>query len=193
MKRHTNILSRFRPRRSRVGRAILALFVAASLTAGASPCPAMNAPSAAANGDPVAVPHEHTGATGHEHAHGAAMHDGHDGTPPSALAAHLHARPMSPADASAAHHPPGHCPHCPQSSLLTHSTDGSHRFCAVDDATSNTHSGASLTPLPHALPFELAAEFSIPSLLRPPDIPFARVVRAPSRVALNLRHCVFLI
>jgi hypothetical protein len=30
-------------------------------------------------------------------------------------------------------------------------------------------------------------------LLRPPDIPFVHVVRAHSRVALNLQHCVFLI
>jgi hypothetical protein len=187
MKARTNILARLRRPRSRVGQAMLALFASASLMAGAMPCPAMSGPASAAT-EP-APSHNHGSMVGHEHPHGASHH-GHDGAEEVALAAHRHvddAQPTHPTEL-----PVGHCPHCPQSALLTHSDDASHRLCSLDDATANAHSGASQSPLLYVLP-QPPVEFAVSLLLRPPDIPFAHIVRAHSRVALNLQHCVFLI
>jgi hypothetical protein len=188
MNRRTNILARLRRRRSRVGHAMLALFASASLAAGATPCPAMSGPAAATT---ESIPsHDHASMAGHEHAHGGASHHGHGGAEQVALAAHRHVHDAPPTHPT--EHPLGHCPHCPQSALLTHSGDASHRLCALDDATANAHSGALQSPLLYVLP-QPPVEFAVSLLLRPPDIPFARIVRAHSRVALNLQHCVFLI
>jgi len=172
MSRSTDILGRLRRRRATWGRSLLALFAFASFSAGAAPCFAMAASTA-----PLVQQHHAArpaGAPSHTHSHAAA----HDHGAPLAEAAHA----------------PSPCPHCPLTVALAGSTPSAHSFCSAADEVAD--GGNSVTTLPAFKHVPLAAVVEIlpaaqnlsPSSPRQPP----REVAAPS-VALNLRHCVFLI
>jgi hypothetical protein len=171
----TNLLAMIRRRRASLGRLVLASFAVASITIGALPCFAMGV---ATKGAPVAhhgAAHSDSASGNHEHSHPAT----HPGATPLAGSPHS----------------PSHCPHCPQSaSMPGHASGNSHSLCAaVDDTSDRTQSSTLPLHLKHLLLAPLL-ELAPPSLHPPPGIPASRMLVPPcSSVALNLRHCVFLI
>lgn len=196
MNRRVNILANLRRRSVRLGRAMLALFVAASITASASPCLAMGSAAQAADEAQTALAahvahashaaHDHTTAHGalFSHAHAATDHVASDGS-----AAHPAAHD------SGSVHSHGHCPHCPASAAASgEAAAGAHAFCSASDGLSD--SGQSSAPRLLLDHLALLAHFELPPapLLRPASAAISHAVRpAYASVALNLRHCVFLI
>jgi len=194
MNRRTPILARLRKHRFGLGRAALAVFAVASVAAGAAPCFAM---AVAGPADPVA---DHAAQHGTDRSvqHGA-DHSVADDTQAGHVA-HQHTRASATTEAGTAspashHNTPHHCPHCPlAASMAGHESSNSHAFCSAVDATSDqVQPSASPAVLKHAL---LLATLEIPHALplRLPDAVITRT-RAPryAAVAINLRHCVFLI
>ena len=171
MRRSIDILGRLRRRRATWGRVVLALFALAAFSAGAAPCFAM-----AASSTPVVQHHgaHSAGAPTHAHTHGAA---------------HEHGTPSAEVE-----HAPTPCPHCPLTVALAGSATSAHSFCsAADDASDGSNAVTTLPVLKHV---PLAAVVEILPVNRNPSPSSPRQppteVAAPS-VALNLRHCVFLI
>lgn len=152
---------------------MLAWFALAAASAGAAPCFAM-----AASGDFVAD---------HAAAHDAAAQ--HDGSHSSSHDHAVHgAEPEQPAA------PPSSCPHCPPGAMLaTDGGTGSHSFCSAGDDVAD---GAK-----PSVPPTFKTNLSLPLIELGPIDPGLRPVRDQHRppdatatsVALNLRHCVFLI
>jgi hypothetical protein len=178
-----DILETIRKRRARLGGFVLAFFALASVATSAAPCFAM----AVAHADsPAEHAVAHSGslpAAGHDSLHAA----GHD---QSHLAAH---DGFTPPDGSS--DPRNHCPHCPLApSMPGHGPDATHSFCSVVDDASDVAQPSGSYLVPKYVPLTPIFELPPPSLLRPPGIRASRVL-APtiSSIALNLRHCVFLI
>jgi hypothetical protein len=172
---NTNILVRLRRQRGRLGRFVLATLALASFTIAGAPCFAMAAPAPVAHVDPSAHAEAHGDRQGHEHA------VGHGN---GALGAHEQSE-----------HPfPKHCPHCPPTAAMSqHAPASEHAFCAAVDDVSDQ---SSTSPSKFAKSVVLVAAFGTlaPLAFHPPPRPRLREgARARTRVALNLRHCVFLI
>ena len=179
MSGRTSILGIFRRHRAGVGRAVLAWFALAAASVGAAPCFAMTVSSAAAAQHDAATDHGTAPASAeHHHTHAA----GHDQSPST-----LHSD--SPAQL------PSPCAHCPLTAAMAdHSSTASHSFCsAADDVSDGGKPSVPTTafklvlsvPIVELLPFDPK-----PSLVRErPRPPDADVIS----IALNLRHCVFLI
>jgi hypothetical protein len=165
----TELLGKLRRRRATLGRSVLVLFALASFSAGAAPCFAMAASTA-----PDVQHHAAHQAGAPSHAH-----------PPAA--SHEHGAP-----AHRGEHAP--CPHCPLTTAPASSAASAHSFCSAgDDAADSAKSVTTLPSFKHA---SLAAVVELLPVDREPRSPPPRQppteVAAPS-VALNLRHCVFLI
>jgi hypothetical protein len=171
MHRRKNMLAAIRRRRDSLGRVVVALFAAASFALGGAPCLAMAGSSAGATGEAAAAQGSHH-AGAHEHS---AQHD-HAGSAE-------HGGLGNPA--------PARCPHCPPAGPMPgHVSSSAHSFCsAVDDVSDQTPP----VPAKHVPP---VATFETPrplSFHSPPPL-FARSsVPLRSTVALNVRHCVYLI
>jgi hypothetical protein len=168
----TELLGRLRRRRATLGRSVLVLFALASFSAGAAPCFAMAASTA-----PVVQHHVSHQGGAPSHAH-------------SPAASHEHGAPLDRGGEPV----PSPCPHCPLTAAPSSNAASAHSFCSAGDDVAD--SGKSVTTLPsfkhvllaavvELLPVDREPRFSPPR--RPPT-----EVAAPS-VALNLRHCVFLI
>jgi hypothetical protein len=172
MIRPLNILASLRRRRASIGRFILALFAFASVAIGAAPCLAM----AVQMNVPI-IHHGDVPSASHEHSHMGAHGDG------GAMGEHV------------SQHSPERCPHCPLSAGMPgHDSSGSHSSCsALDDVADYAQPSTSLPSVKYVLPAPVL-EISATRLFRPPDAAAARL-RGPaySSVALNVRHCVFLI
>jgi hypothetical protein len=170
MSASTNILGRLRRRRARLGRSIWILFAFASLSGGAAPCFAM-----AASTGPAAAQHDGS------HAHAISSHDH------SHAAVHEHG-----ISSDAASHSPSPCPHCPLAVGMVGTS--SHSFCdVVDDASDGGKPSAPpvlFKPLPSAAVVELLPVDQEPRRASPRRPP---VEATTPSLALNLRHCVFLI
>jgi hypothetical protein len=182
MKGRANILAKLRRRRAGLGSLVLALFTTTNLIASATPCLAMTLTALQAP-DGSTTTHDSSGSAPHQrHAHAhAAPNAAHDPAGHGPTRADTH--PLS-----------EHCPHCPLSASMTAHSGGTHQSCTVlDGVSAKAPLSASQLPLKYALA-TTDLEISPPSLLRPPDTPLAHAVpRAYSHVALNVRHCVFLI
>ena len=164
-----------RRRRADLGRFVLLLFALASASAGAAPCLAM------ASGAPTAHHSDaHIASLAAEpvHDHSHAVHQEHS-TPP--------------ADQTDGSHGP--CSHCPPSVAMDGAaSSASHAFCSatddVSDAAKPTWSPPAFKHVLATALIQLLPADSRPSLALaqqpPPEA-------APPSVALNLRHCVFLI
>ena len=173
----TNTFRILRRHRAGLGRLVLALFALASASAGAAPCLTMAAPDAtAAHHSDAHVAPTGTSAAAHDHSH-AVEHD--------------HSTPA--ADQDAGSHGP--CTHCPLSVGMTaNASSGSHALCSATDHASD---GAKLGWSPPVFKHVLAtAVIELPPIEPRPSLALAQQPRpevpCPS-VALNLRHCVFLI
>jgi hypothetical protein len=171
MVRRGNILTSLRRRRASLGRFVFALFAFASASAGAAPCFAMEGSAEAI------APHESPAhvSPNHDHAH-AAVHD----------------RSMSVENGDRA---PDACPHCPLLMGVSGDTStSSHAFCSATDDL--VDSGKTSVPLPLFKHVLSAAVIQIVPDRSQPSCAWTKHIRvdatAPS-VALNLRHCVFLI
>ena len=182
MSRRTNILVSLRRRRASLGRFLCLVFAMASLSVGAAPCFAMAAPAGPdSRHDSHAQASSHTSGN-HEHSH-AVSHDRHAGAADHA---------MSMEGSSGV---PGACPHCPLSvGMSSEASTGAHAFCSAgDDVADSGNSGA----------FPLLFKHAVSSAVIQVDLALSRPSRAcnnqrpldvsSSAVALNLRHCVFLI
>jgi hypothetical protein len=173
----TNTLRILRRHRAGLGRFVLVLFALASAGAGAAPCLAMAAPAATAahHSDAHSAPMG-TSAAAHDHSHAVE----HDQSTPAA-------------DQDGGSHGP--CTHCPLSVGMTaNASSGSHALCsATDHASDGAKPGWSPPVLKHVLATALIELLPIEPR---PRLAFAQQPRleatSPS-VALNLRHCVFLI
>jgi hypothetical protein len=162
-------LGRLRRRRATLGRVVLTLFALASFGAGAAPCFAMVASAA-----PVAQHHDsHAAGSSHDHQHAPAHEHG-----------------PSSGDVERA---PTPCPHCPLAVSMSGYAPSAHSWCSASDDAADGKSVTTLPPFKHA-PLAIVVELlpvdpgpSISSPRQPPP-----EVAAPS-VALNLRHCTFLI
>jgi hypothetical protein len=163
-----------RRRRAGLGTLVLAWFALASASFGAAPCLAMaqsgSPPAQHAAAPPSATGHHHSPAMAHDHA---ATQATPDATP----------QPSNP------------CVHCPPSTAMAHDgTTSSHGLCAAADDAAD---GAKPTVPPvalkslHAVPILEVLPFDHgPRLV----LDQHRLLRAPATsIALNLRHCVFLI
>jgi hypothetical protein len=175
MIRRTSLLSRLRRQGKRLGRFVLAIFALASFTSAGAHCFAMvpTASLAQADENPHAEIHADT------HAHEYAMSHGDRGAD---------------ADEQTKHDYPDHCPHCPLAGAMAdHVPSNAHAFCSAFDDASD-HSSSSLPALAkHVVPVA-AFELIAPLAFHPPPRPRAREVASTRRtVALNVRHCVFLI
>jgi hypothetical protein len=172
MTERSNILRHLRRRRASLGRLVWGLFAFASVSAGAAPCFAMSVAAAP-------VEHHHAPRTsappGHDHAHSAA---------------HDHAVAEPPGE----HSPSSPCPHCPLSVAMADASSSSHSLCsAADDASDGGKPSVSL-PLFKHVAWVTRVELSPPAL--EPSTAWIRhlaVDETAHSVALNLRHCVFLI
>ena len=176
MSRRTSILGILRRRRAGVGRFVLAWFALAAGSAGAAPCLAMTVSSASVEHHDTGMHHGDAGAGQHEHA---AVHDHSAST----------AQPKSPLE------PASPCVHGPLAATMAgHGSSESHSFCsATDDVSDGGKPSAPTTafklvlsvPIVELLPFDPG-----PSLAREQQRPCDADVTS---IALNLRHCVFLI
>jgi hypothetical protein len=177
MARPTNTFRILRRHRAGLGRFVLVLFALAAASAGAAPCLAMALPNAAGvhHGDAHVAPMG-TSAAAHDHSH-AVEHD--------------HSTPA--ADQEGGSHGP--CSHCPLSAGMTaNASSGSHASCSVSDhASDGAKPGGSPPVFKHVLATALIELLPIEPR---PRLAFAQQpppeATSPS-VALNLRHCVFLI
>jgi hypothetical protein len=183
MRLRSNIFDVIRRRGTLVGRFVLAFFAFVSLTAGAAPCVgmALEAESAVPEEHPERQ-HEQQHEQDHEQHHGAhvAGHHEHSGAHSTSIAERAQS--------------PHHCPHCPQPSS-GHAATGMHAFCAAaNDVSDVAQPGAlKIPPLKHVLATPLL-ELPPPSLQRPSGAPVAMPpVKPGESIALNVRHCVFLI
>jgi hypothetical protein len=172
----SNTIGVLRRRRADLGRLVLILFALASASAGAAPCLAMAVP------DSPGAHHSDThmaslaADSAHDHVH--AME-------------HEHSTP--PVDQRDGSHGP--CSHCPLAvSMDGSASSSSHAFCsAADDASDTAKPNWSPPALKHVLSTALIRllpvdpRSSLASARQPPP------EAAPPSVALNLRHCVFLI
>lgn len=177
MTRPTNTFRILRRHRAGLGRVVLVLFALVSASAGAAPCLAMAAPDAtAAHHSDAHVAPIGTSAAAHDHSH--AVEPDHS-TPA--------------ADQDGGSHGP--CSHCPPSVEMTATaSSGSHALCsATDHASDGAKPGWSLLVFKHVLATALIELLPIEPR---PRLAFAQQpppeATSPS-VALNLRHCVFLI
>lgn len=171
----SNTFRVLRRRRADLGRFVLVLFALASASAGAAPCLAMaSGASSAHHSDTHMAPLAAEAV--HEHSH--AVHQEHS-TPP--------------ADQTDGSHGP--CSHCPPSvSMDGAASSASHAFCsATDDGSDAAKPSWSPPAFKHVLSTALSqllpadSRPSLASAQQPPP------EAAPPSVALNLRHCVFLI
>jgi hypothetical protein len=175
-KRRNNILAALRRRRKSLGRFVASLFALASLTIASAPCFAMTAQAADAQVDVA----EHSSHESHE------MHSHQQGDHGNASHSIEHQ--------AASERVPKPCPHCPLGTAQSHSGSGDHSFCSAFDEPSDQ---TSVTWQPPAAKYVLlVATFESP----PPLTIQRRSTRPPpglahwqSPIALNLRHCVFLI
>ena len=172
----SNTFRVLRRRRADLGRFVLVLFALASASVGAAPCLAM------ASGAPSAHHSDaHTASVATEavHDHSQAVHHENHSTPPANQTDGSH----------------GPCSHCPPSVAMNGAaSSASHAFCsATDDGSDAAKPSWSPPAFKHVLStalIQLLPAHSRPSLAsaqqHPPEA-------APPSVALNLRHCVFLI
>jgi hypothetical protein len=175
MAKPTNTFRILRRHRAGLGRFVLILFALAAAGASAAPCLAMTVPNApgAHHSDVAPVG---TSPAAHDHSH-AIDHD--------------HSTPA--ADQEGGSHGP--CSHCPLSVAMTASaSSGSHASCSASDhASDGAKPGWSPPVFKHVLATALIELLPIeprPRLALAQQPPPAAT--SPS-VALNLRHCVFLI
>jgi hypothetical protein len=178
VKRRTNILAVLRRQRDRLGRLLAVGFAVASFASAGAPCLAMASSSHGSSNHAAAQPIAH-------HEHGAQAHSadhGHGG---------IIVQTAAPEPQRAVH-----CPHCPLPDAIpghVSPADG-HSFCsAYDDVADQTSGGSPPSFVKHVL---LIAAFEIPPPLglHPPRSRTTReLARARTSIALNLRHCVFLI
>jgi hypothetical protein len=218
----SNILAFLRRRRRGLGTAVVLLFTAGNVAASAAPCLAMASHAAHTSGAHESLPAHASAAHAESHVSIAAderpsaVHESHHhelaasgSTDPRDSAAgghHSHAVAQtdaaadvdrgSPAPGAPEHPSSRHCPHCPVSAPLAHSLDGAHAFCtALDDGSADGQSGAKLPAVQKHLVWLAHYEIALPPSLRPSERRFVRADKppVPSPVALNLRHCVFLI
>lgn len=174
MIRRINILASLRRRRATLGRLVCLLFAFATITAGAAPCFAMAA-SPESVADPGVSHHEMAGH--HDHSH--ALAGAHDHT-------------MSSGETDHGSKP---CPHCPlSSSMAGEGSLGSHALCSAgDDVADSGKTPVSVPVFKHLLSapiVHLPAFHSHPSHAWTKQLAVAATGQV---VALNLRHCVFLI
>jgi hypothetical protein len=172
----SNTFSVLRRRRAGLGRFVLVLFALASATAGAAPCLAMAVTDAAGAHDSDAHMASMVAEKAHDQSH---------------AVEHRHSTP--PADRDDGSHGP--CSHCPPSvSMAGAASSASHAFCsASDDASDAAKPSWSPPAFKHVLStalIQLLPVDFLPSLASAPQPP---PEAAPPSVALNLRHCVFLI
>jgi hypothetical protein len=178
MHRPKNLLAWLRRQREGLGRVVVVSFAAASFALTSAPCFAMAAASTdAAVAAPATVSHHPAG-------HESSGHHAHDAAAPAAPAAH------GGTDA------PGsvHCPHCPAAGVMPgHTSSSAHSACsaAVDVADQTSSSPPAFAK---HVPLVATFETPLPLALRPPA---AQLTKTPaphrSAVALNVRHCVYLI
>jgi hypothetical protein len=167
----SNILASLRRRRETLGRLLCLLFAFATISAGAAPCFAMGVSSKAS-------------AQQEAHAHPSADHEHRQ------VANHDHTASIDHGDR--AHSP---CPHCPLSTGMPKSgSTGSHAYCsATDDIADSGKAGVSAPAFKHLLS---VAAIHVEPVRSQPSYGWSRqlpVNSAYPSVALNLRHCVFLI
>jgi hypothetical protein len=174
MHRRKNILAAIRQRRGSLGRSVVVLFASASFALGGAPCAAMAMSASGAADEPAGL-RTSKQADAHEHS----VHQDHAGSP-------ARGEPENPA--------PARCPHCPpMGAMHGHASSSAHSFCSADDGSDQNLPGASPASAKHA---PLVATFETPRSLsfHPPPLRFTRSsVPLRSTVALNVRHCVFLI
>jgi hypothetical protein len=129
-----------------------------------------------------AAPTEH-----HAGAHAAATANAHAHEHSAMHGTHGQAEPAAPRDPLTRP-----CAHCPLSAVMFGET-GSHSACSVGDDASDAKPAVAVPSFKHA---QFIASFD-PPLLDPEPSPAwtrqCRVDAAAPSVALNLRHCVFLI
>jgi hypothetical protein len=184
MKDRRNILGSLRRWRAGAARHVVGAFVVAYLAAGIAPCVAAagRAPvdAAAAVRNAEVVLHEGSGSHGGFDLH---AHPGHE-TDAAALSGHDQASD----DGRSAH-----CPHCLGDAGAVRAHDDDHASCsALEDLTDVAVSQTKAAP-PALAPLLGPAAVTLPPPLASPVAPVpSRAVRAPL-VAINIRHCVFLI
>ena len=178
MTRPTDTVRILRRHRAGLGRFVLVLFALAAASASAAPCTPMAVPTApgAHHSDARVAPmgisaaaHDHSHAVEPDHSTSAAAEDG------------------------GSHGP---CSHCPLSVAMTaNASSGSHALCSGNDHASDGAKPGGWSPpvFKHVLATALIELLPIEPR---PRLAFAQQSRpeatSPS-VALNLRHCVFLI
>ena len=189
------LFARIRRSRDRGARYVAAVVSMAYLATGLAPC--LAAASAAASEAGVHLDGHspqaqlrhaaHADEQGHQTREAAsAQHHGH-GHHAAAPMAHVVDEPVPQRT---------HCPHCldglPSGAALAH--DGAPATCSVAAAITDVAAmKTGDTPPAQAVPILAPARFALPPPLGPPLARPAHLVeRAPS-VALNVRHCVFLI
>jgi hypothetical protein len=170
--RRGNLFSALRRQRARLGRFPVALFALMSMLLPGAPCFGMVV--AGATSELAAASDAH------------ASHDAHD---------HEHANvdeTNAVGQQSSDEHSSGHCPHCPLTGAIAHTPSGAHSFCSADDAVATEPSPS--PPIAKHVAVATAFETMPHVALHPPPRYMARQI-APTRsaVALNVRHCVFLI
>lgn len=164
MNRRANILARLRRWKTGAGRYVVASFVAAYLSAGAAPCAAAAATQATA--DAAGAAHE-LGANAHEH------HTVHDDGADDA--------------------PRGHCPHCLTDAGALPMQAADHSSCLALEELTNVAAPQAKDAPPSLAPPLGPAAFTLPPPLASPAAPPSLRAAAIPHVALNVRHCVFLI
>ncbi len=174
MSGRTSILGILRRRRASVGRFVLVWFALAAASVGAAPCFAMMVSAGPAAHHDAAMHHASQPAS-------AAHHHGDDHSAPTAQL-------ESPAQ-------PSSCAHCPLAMAMAgHDSTASHSFCSAADDVSDAGKPSVPTtafklvlsvPIVELLPFDPG-----PSLARDRQRPRDADVTS---IAINLRHCVFLI
>jgi hypothetical protein len=175
MKRRRSILAALRRHRERLGRFVVASFAVASFTMAGAPCFAM------ANAGADAVDHAPAQTQGHAH-HGHAMDQGDVG----AAVGH---------SGDSEQPRPAHCPHClSPSAMPSHGSSADHTSCsAVDEPAGQTSLSSPPVLAKHVVPLA-AFEAPPPLIFRPPPRSSPRSIGSQGfGIALNLRHCVFLI
>jgi hypothetical protein len=180
MHRRKSILAALRKQRDSVGRCVVVLFAFASLALSGGPCLPMATASTAPPAAEEALAHglHHLSASDHS-------------IEPDHAVAHGHAA-ASPAKAQ--HSAPAHCPHCPLTAAMAgHAPSSAHSFCSAVDGVADQTAASSLPTFAKVVLAGATFEIPLPSSWRPPPIRFIPAVSPPTTVALNVRHCVFLI
>jgi hypothetical protein len=180
MHRRKNILAALRKQRARLGRCVVILFAFASLALSGAPCFAMATASPGPATDEAAPAHGLHHASASDHSMAAEHAVAHD------HAAEALAKPQPSA--------PAHCPHCPLTAAMPgHSPSSAHSFCSAVDEGADQTSASSLPAFAKVAPAVNTFEIPALSSWRPPPIRSIAAVSPPITVALNVRHCVFLI